>query len=98
MIGKGKSNKKAKAEPTKQDMHAVVVDILKEVDFNTATLSDILRQLGTHFGLDLMHRKAEVKDIITDVINNMSDEEDEGEEAENDGDADKDDDDDDDDA
>ena len=52
--------------------------------------------IGTHFGLDLMHRKAEVKDIITDVINNMSDEEDEGEDAENDGDADKDDDGDDD--
>lgn len=53
---------------------------------------------GTHFGLDLMHRKAEVKDIITDVINNMSDEEDEGEVGENDGeaDADKDDEDDDD--
>ncbi|KAL2347067.1 hypothetical protein Fmac_001067 [Flemingia macrophylla] len=85
---KSKSNKKAKAEPSKQDMHAVVVDILKQVDFNTATLSDILRQLGTHFGLDLMHRKAEVKDIITEVINNMSDEEDEDE---NDGDADKDD-------
>jgi protein DEK len=43
---------------------------------------------GTHFGLDLMHRKAEIKDIITDVINNMSDEEDEGEEADNDGDDD----------
>lgn len=38
--------------------------------------------LGSHFGVDLMHRKAEVKDIITDVINNMSDEEDEGDEAE----------------
>ena len=52
---------------------------------------------GAHFGLDLMHRKAEVKDIITDVINNMSDEED-GEESEDAGDgddADKDDDDDD---
>ncbi|KAB5525172.1 hypothetical protein DKX38_022921 [Salix brachista] len=65
--GKVKSNKKAKAEPTRQEMHAVVVNILKEVDFNTATLSDILRQLGTHFGIDLMHRKAEVKDIITDI-------------------------------
>ncbi|XP_061342857.1 DEK domain-containing chromatin-associated protein 1-like isoform X2 [Gastrolobium bilobum] len=86
--GKGKSSKKAKPEPSREDMHAVVVDILKEVDFNTATLSDILRQLGTHFGVDLMHRKAEVKDIITDVINNMSDEE--GEEAENDGDGDAD--------
>ncbi|GAV81603.1 DEK_C domain-containing protein [Cephalotus follicularis] len=108
--GKGKTNKKAKAEPSIEEMHAVVVDILKKVDFNTATLSDILRQLGTHFGVDLMHRKAEVKDIITDVINSMSDEEDEGEEPEDDaedngnGDADKDgdgnddDDDDDDDA
>lgn len=37
--------------------------------------------LGTHFGVDLMHRKAEVKDIITDVINNMTDEEEEDEEA-----------------
>lgn len=82
--GKGKATKKAKLEPSRAEMHAVVVDILKEVDFNTATLSDILRQLGTHFGLDLMHRKAEVKDIITDVISNMSDKDDDGEDAEED--------------
>ncbi|KAL5188724.1 11-beta-hydroxysteroid dehydrogenase-like 6 [Glycine soja] len=87
--GKGKSSEKAKAEPSKVEMHRVAVDILKEVDFNKATLSDILRQLGTHFDVDLMHRKAEVKDIITDVINNMSD--DDGEEAENVGDDDEDD-------
>lgn len=36
--------------------------------------------LGTHFGQDLLHRKSEVKAIITDVINNMSGEEDEDEE------------------
>jgi len=50
-------------------------------------------KLGTHFGVDLMHRKAEVKDIITDVINSMSDEEEEEEADENaeaGGDADKD--------
>jgi len=41
---------------------------------------------GTHFDVDLMHRKAEVKDIITDVINNMSD--DDQEEASNVGDDD----------
>ncbi|KAL2342798.1 hypothetical protein Fmac_004083 [Flemingia macrophylla] len=87
--GKGIKSEKAKAEPSRKEMHEVVVDILKEVDFNKATLSDILRQLGTHFNLDLMHRKAEVKDIITDVINSMSD--DDGEEADNaeDDDADK---------
>ncbi|GKU89544.1 hypothetical protein SLEP1_g3670 [Rubroshorea leprosula] len=75
--GKGKSSKKPKPQPTREEMHAVVVDILKEVDFNTATLSDILRKLGQHFDVDLMDRKAEVKDIITEVIRNMSDEEDE---------------------
>ncbi|XP_071711578.1 DEK domain-containing chromatin-associated protein 1-like [Rutidosis leptorrhynchoides] len=74
---KAKTNKKVKAEPTKEEMHAVVVSILKEVDFNKATLSDIIKQLGTHFGQDLLHRKSEVKAIITDVINNMSGDEDE---------------------
>lgn len=34
---------------------------------------------GTHFEMDLMDRKAEVKRIIEDVINSMSD--DEGEEG-----------------
>ncbi|KAG7021385.1 Protein DEK, partial [Cucurbita argyrosperma subsp. argyrosperma] len=88
--GKGKNSKKVKKEPSREEMHDVVVNILKQVDFNTATLSDILSQLGTHFGVDLMHRKAEVKDIITDVINNMSDEdeeEEEEEEADDDGDG-----------
>lgn len=49
-----------------------------------------MQTLGTHFGLDLMHRKAEIKDIITEVINNMTDDEDEGddEEAEDKADAD----------
>ncbi|KAJ8563340.1 hypothetical protein K7X08_031792 [Anisodus acutangulus] len=82
--GKEKSGKKAKAEPSNEEIHEAVVNILKEVDFNSATLSDIIRQLGSHFGVDLMHRKAEVKTIITDVINNMSDEEGDEAEAEDD--------------
>ncbi|KAJ8537049.1 hypothetical protein K7X08_035450 [Anisodus acutangulus] len=86
--GKGKSVKKAKAEPSNEELHEVVANILKEVDFNTATLSDIIRRLGSHFDVDLMHRKAEVKAIITEVINNMSDEEEE-DEPEGDDDAEK---------
>jgi protein DEK len=31
---------------------------------------------GTHFNMDLMDRKAEVKRIIEEVINSMSDDED----------------------
>ncbi|QHN85778.1 uncharacterized protein DS421_16g540290 [Arachis hypogaea] len=30
--GKGKGSKKSKKEPSREDMHAVVIDILKEVD------------------------------------------------------------------
>uniref|UniRef100_A0A0D9YJE8 DEK-C domain-containing protein n=1 Tax=Oryza glumipatula TaxID=40148 RepID=A0A0D9YJE8_9ORYZ len=77
--GKGKGSTEAGAAPTTEELHAVVSDILKEVDFNTATLADILRQLGTHFKMDLMDRKSEVKHIIEEVINSMSDDE-EGEE------------------
>ena len=35
--GKGKTGKKAKPEPSREEMHAVVVDILKQVDFNTVS-------------------------------------------------------------
>lgn len=37
---------------------------------------------GAHFKMDLMHRKAEVKSIIEEVINNMTDDEDDGDEDE----------------
>nr|GMC85157.1 protein DEK-like isoform X1 [Ipomoea batatas] len=70
-------NVKADLEPSKEAIYTAAVNILKNVDFNTATLSDIFRQLGSHFGVDLMHKKAEVKAIVTDAINNMSDDEDE---------------------
>ncbi|KZV29222.1 protein DEK [Dorcoceras hygrometricum] len=75
--GKEKSRKSAKKEPSRVELHTVVEDILKEVDFNTATFSYILRLLGKQFGIDLIHRKLEVKEIITEVMNNMSDDEDE---------------------
>ncbi|XP_078434624.1 DEK domain-containing chromatin-associated protein 2-like isoform X2 [Wolffia australiana] len=77
--GKGRSSTKTK-EPTKGELDSAVRDILKEVDFNTATLADILKQLGTRFSMDLMHRKAEVKSIIEEVINDMTDDDDEPQE------------------
>ncbi|XP_031125484.1 protein DEK-like isoform X2 [Ipomoea triloba] len=74
-------NVKADLEPSKEEIYTAAVNILKNVDFDTATLSDIIRQLGSHFGVDLMHKKAEVKAIVTDAMNNMSD--DEGEAGDN---------------
>lgn len=34
-VGNGTPSKKAKPEPSKEEMHAVVAEILKKVDFNT---------------------------------------------------------------
>lgn len=50
----------------------------------------LLNCSGSHFGLDLMHRKGEIKAIITDVIENMSnddeeEDEDDGEDTEDSG-------------
>ncbi|KAK8967234.1 hypothetical protein KSP40_PGU016310 [Platanthera guangdongensis] len=52
--------------------------MLKEVDFNVVTLADIIKQLGAHFNTDLMHRKTEIKAILEEVINNMTDDEEDG--------------------
>ncbi|XP_020113294.1 protein DEK-like [Ananas comosus] len=83
--GKGKASRDANSGPSTEELHAVISKILKQVDFNTATLADILRQLGIHFNVDMMDRKAEVKRIIEDVINSMTDDEEESEDDDNDG-------------
>ncbi|KAL0928385.1 hypothetical protein M5K25_000262 [Dendrobium thyrsiflorum] len=62
--------------PSAEQLSAAVGKILKEVDFNVATLADIIRKLGAHFDTDLMGRKAEIKHILEEVINNMTDAED----------------------
>ncbi|KAK8936905.1 hypothetical protein KSP39_PZI012474 [Platanthera zijinensis] len=68
--------KNVSVEPSAEQLSAVVGEILKQVDFNVATLADIIRQLGARFDMDLMHRKTEIKQILEEVINNMTDEED----------------------
>ncbi|KAL5223178.1 hypothetical protein ABZP36_027891 [Zizania latifolia] len=87
--GKGKGSTEVGTAPTTEELHAVVSDILKEVDFNTyLTLPMDIFTLGTHFKMDLMDRKSEVKHIIEEVINSMSDDE-EGEEENAEEDVDK---------
>ncbi|CAH8346286.1 unnamed protein product [Eruca vesicaria subsp. sativa] len=86
---KGKATKKGKVEPTREAMLEFVSKILKEVDFNTATLSTILQKLSDHFGVDLSHRKPEVKEVIQDAINEMTDDEEEDEEEKSEAGSDK---------
>lgn len=79
IVGKKQGKEKnVVVEPSAKQLSAVVGEILKEVDFNVATLADIIRQLGARFDTDLMHRKTEIKQILEEVINNMSDEDEEG--------------------
>lgn len=80
--GKDKASGKANAGPSKEELHSVISNILKEVDVNTATLADLIGKLGAHFNMDLMDRKKEVKQIIEVVMNNMTDEEDDSEKEE----------------
>ncbi|KMZ68959.1 Protein DEK [Zostera marina] len=80
--GKKATGKSVIAEPSSEELRSAVSDILKEVDFNVATLADILRQLATQFGTDLTHKKSEVKGIIEDVVSNMTDSESESGEEE----------------
>ncbi|KAF8112539.1 hypothetical protein N665_0063s0025 [Sinapis alba] len=86
---KGKATKKGKVEPTREEMLEFVSKILKEVDFNTATLSTILQKLSDHFGVDLSHRKPEVKEVIQDAINEMTDDEEEDEDEKSEAESDK---------
>lgn len=45
-LGKDKTQKKAKAGPTREEMHAVVVDMLKKVDFNTVSCPEGLYKIS----------------------------------------------------
>jgi protein DEK len=58
--GKGKTSKKAKAEPSREEMHAVVVDILKEVDFNTVSSTFVQHHIDWFVKVLLCHFKCTV--------------------------------------
>ena len=82
------------------EMQATLSDILRQLGMTSITRPLLYKlsfwftncfvsgwQSGNHFSVDLLHRKSEVKDIITEVIKNMSDdEEDEDDEASESGD------------
>ncbi|CAN6477832.1 unnamed protein product [Victoria cruziana] len=87
------ADKKDKAGPTEEELRKAICDLLKEVDFNTATFTDILKQLAANFETDLMPRKAEVKSMIQDELTKLTDDaDDEDEDEDEEGDGDKEDD------
>ncbi|XP_061346734.1 DEK domain-containing chromatin-associated protein 4-like [Gastrolobium bilobum] len=79
--GKGKN----KLNPSDDKLRDTICEILKEVDFNTATFTDILKQLDKKFNIDLTPRKASIKVIIQEELTKLAEaDEDEEGDAEND--------------
>ncbi|CAI9787776.1 unnamed protein product [Fraxinus pennsylvanica] len=83
--GNGKS-KEDKVKPSDEELKNSMCEILKEVDFNTATFTDILKQLAERFNVDLTPRKSSIKLMIQDELTKLAEEQDD---EEDEGDAEK---------
>ncbi|PKA54823.1 omega-hydroxypalmitate O-feruloyl transferase [Apostasia shenzhenica] len=71
--------------PSREQVYAVVARLIKEVDIEVVTLREIIGQVGSHFNVDLMDRRDEIKGMIAEVLQNMTDDE-EAEDSDGDGD------------
>ncbi|KAA8527062.1 hypothetical protein F0562_008709 [Nyssa sinensis] len=78
--------KEDKLRPSDDELRNAICEILKEVDFNTATFTDILKQLAGKFNTDLAPRKSSIKLMIQDELTKLADEADD---EEDEGDAEK---------
>ncbi|KAH0458611.1 hypothetical protein IEQ34_011425 [Dendrobium chrysotoxum] len=79
---KTKSGKVQKSGPSKAELLKSISEILKKVDFNTATFTDILELLASEYKIDLTPRKAAIKLMIQDELTKMVDEEEESQDEE----------------
>lgn len=83
-------SKEEKLKPSDDELRTAICDILKEVDFNTATFSDILKQLAKQFNTDMAPKKSLIKLMIQDELTKLAEAADDEEDGD-DGDAKKDD-------
>jgi signal recognition particle GTPase len=75
---------KGKDKPSDKVLKNAIVEILKRVDFSTATFTDILKELAKEFTEDLTPRKSSIKMIIQEELTKLADEEEEEEKKEED--------------
>eukprot|EP00268_Persea_americana_P029655 TRINITY_DN2867_c0_g2_i1.p1 TRINITY_DN2867_c0_g2~~TRINITY_DN2867_c0_g2_i1.p1 ORF type:complete len:712 (+),score=291.46 TRINITY_DN2867_c0_g2_i1:224-2359(+) len=76
--------KKKESGPSEEELRKTICEILKAVDFNTATFTDILKQLTSHFNADLAPRKSAIKLMIHDELTKLADEAEDDEDEESD--------------
>nr|XP_010906208.1 protein DEK isoform X2 [Elaeis guineensis] len=79
---RGKRKSMEAEYPSEEELRKTICEILKEVDFNTATFTDILKQLATHYKRDLTPRKPAIKELIQEELTKLADEAEEGEDDE----------------
>ncbi|XP_020091964.1 ABC transporter F family member 4-like [Ananas comosus] len=77
--GKGKSTDGEQPGPNKEELRKTINEILKGVDFNTATFSDILKKLAVHYKMDMASRKASIKLMIQEELTKLAEEAEENE-------------------
>ncbi|MCO5560509.1 hypothetical protein L7F22_014124 [Adiantum nelumboides] len=80
--GRGASQSASKEEsesspvPPDEDLRAAICELLREADFSTVTFTDVVKQLGAKFSVDLSQNKAHVKTLIQEEISKIVDEDD----------------------
>ncbi|KAF5728464.1 hypothetical protein HS088_TW21G00611 [Tripterygium wilfordii] len=73
-VTKRKEKAKVNKPPSDGQLRDAICDILKEVDFNMATFTDILKQLAGQFNTDLTPRKSSIKLMIQEELTKLADE------------------------
>ncbi|KAG1347983.1 protein DEK [Cocos nucifera] len=73
-VARGKRKSMEAEYPSEEALRKTICEILKEVDFNTATFTDILKQLATHYKMDLAPRKPAIKELIQEELTKLADE------------------------
>ncbi|KAJ4976019.1 hypothetical protein NE237_001125 [Protea cynaroides] len=71
--GKDKSREEEPG-PSEDELRGTICEILKEVDFNTATFTDILKLLARRFNTDLTTKKSAIKLLIQEELTKLADE------------------------
>ena len=81
-VTKGKGESAEVGLPSKDELRKTITEILKKVDFNTATFSDILKKLEDRYKIDLTPRKSAIKIMIQEELTRLSKEDDDEDEDE----------------
>ncbi|KAJ8470073.1 hypothetical protein OPV22_024416 [Ensete ventricosum] len=88
-MARGKTKRLEVEQPSKEDLRKKICQLLKEVDFSTATFTDILKQLAAYYKLDMTPRKASLKLMIQEELTKIAEEAEEEEDDEDEDDAEK---------